>query len=309
MNGPQMHDRLEILVLVLTLVLCGAANSADAPDAYRSLTLREFENEGPTLAAQSARVEITGAYTKPGNVDLLYANQASAVSSTENPENEDARRIPSISLLTDQASHGARAALLDCRTRRDVGCQVTLRGQVAMCTITNSLGSSQQFPCLDVQDGGLVAAQVSPGLGLLERARPATAAVVAPAPEIPAQPPEPKTPLPPAGPDSEATCYGYVGFISNDGKFAVSVVGPFSSQTCEQQFNAMKTTVPSPIEGGRMAVSDHGNAKTIEATVRYGLHCVAVDGRPPGGKGGTIHGGEHDPRGLTGVYQCIPLGP
>jgi hypothetical protein len=303
MNAPDTQDRLgEGIVrsaiarglLVLTLVVCGAAKSADAPDSYRSLTLREFENEGPTLAAQSARVEITGAYAKPGNVDLLYANRASAVTSTENPENDDARRIPFISLLTDQASHGARVALLDCRTRKDIGCQVTVRGQVTMCTITNSLGSSQQFPCLDVRDGGLVSSQVSPGLGLLERARPTTAAVAAPAPENPAKPPEPKTPPPPAGPDSDATCYGYVGFVSKDGKFAVSVVGPFSSQTCEQQFNATKTTVPSPIEGGRMVVSDHGNAKTIEATVRYGLHCVAV---------------EHDPHGLNGLYQCHPLGP
>jgi hypothetical protein len=281
-------------VLVLTLVLCGAARSADAPGSYRSLTLREFENEGPTLAAQSARVEITGAYAKPGNVDLLYANRASAVTSTGIPENEDARRIPFISLLTDQASHGARAALVDCRTRKDVGCQVTLRGQVTMCTITNSLGSSQQFPCLDVRDGGLVSSQVSPGLGLLERARPTAAAVAAPAPENPAMPPETKTPPPPARTDPDATCYGYVGFVSNDGKFAVSVVGPFSSQTCQTQFNAMKTSVPSPIEGGRMVVSDHGNAKTVEAAVRYGLHCVAV--------------GEHDPRGLTGLYQCLPLG-
>jgi hypothetical protein len=281
-------------VLVVTLVLCGAAKSADAPGSYRSLTLREFENEGPTLAAQSARVEITGAYTKPGNVDLLYANRASAVTSTENPEKEDGRRIPFISLLTDQASHGARAALVDCRTRKDVGCQVTLRGQVAMCTITNSLGPSQQFPCLDVLDGGLVSSQVSPELGLLERARPTAAAVVAPAP---------------AGTDSDATCYGYVGFVSNDGKFAVSVLGPFSSPTCQQQFDAMKIAVPSPIAGGRMIVSDHGNAKTIEATVRYGLHCVAVDVRPPGAKGGMIYGGEHDPRGLTGLYQCPPLGP
>ena len=272
-------------VLVLTLVLCGAAESADAPDSYRSLTLREFENEGPALAAQSARVEITGAYTKPGNVDLLYANRASAVTATENPESEDARRTPSISLLTDQASHAARAALVECRTRKDAGCQVTLRGQVTLCTITNSLGSSQQFPCLDVRDGGLVSSQVSPGLGLLERARPtaaalaAVAAVAAPAP---------------AGTESDATCYGYVGFTSKEGKFAVSVVGPFSSQTCQQQFNTMKTTVPSPIEGGRMIVSDHGNAKSIEATVRYGLHCVAV---------------EHDLRGLPGIYQCLPLGP
>jgi hypothetical protein len=267
-------------VVVLALELCRVAIGADAPNAFRSITLREFENEGPTLAARSARVEITGAYAEPGNVDLLYANRASAVTSTENPATEDARRIPFISLLTDQASHGARAALLDCRTRRDVGCQVTLRGQVTMCTITNSLGSSQQFPCLDVRDGGLVSSQVSPGLGLLERAQPTTAVVAAPPP--------------PAGPDSDATCYGYVGFISNDGKFAVSVVGPFSSQTCEKQFNAMKATVPSPIEGGRMAVSDHGNARAIEATVRYGLHCEPV--------------GEPDTRGLDGIYQCLQLG-
>jgi hypothetical protein len=277
-------------VVVLALELCRVAIGADAPNSYRSITLGEFENEGPTLAAQSARVEITGAYTEPGNVDLLYANRASAVTSTESPENEDARRIPFISLLTDQASHGARAALLDCRTRKDVGCQVTLRGQVTMCTITNSLGSSRQFPCLDVRDGRLVSSQVSPGLGLLERAQPTTAIVTAPAPENPARPPEPKAPTPVAGPDADATCYGYVGFISNDGRFAVSVVGPFSSQTCEKQFNAMKTTVPSPIEGGRMAFSDHGNARAIEATVRYGLHC------------------EPDTKGLTGIYQCRQLG-
>ncbi len=267
-------------VLVLTLALCGTAKSADAPDSYRSLTVPEFENEGPTLAAQSARVEISGAYTKPGNMDLLYADRASAVTSTENPENADGRRMPSISLLTDQASHGARAALVDCRTREDVGCQVTLRGQVTMCTITNSLGSSPQFPCLDVLDGGLVSSQVSPGLGLLERARPTTAAVAAPAP--------------PAGTDSDATCYGYVGFVSTDHKFAVSVVGPFSSPTCQRQFDAKKMTVPSPFKGGKMIVSDHGNTKTIEATVRYGLHCVAVD--------------VHNPAGLTGLYQCPPLG-
>jgi hypothetical protein len=294
--------------LVLTLVLCGAAKSADAPESYRSITLGEFENGGQLLATQSARVQITGAYTKPGNLDLLYANRASAVTSTKNPETEDARRIPFISLLTDQASHAARAALLDCRTRNDVGCAVTLRGQVTMCTITNSLGSSQQFPCLDVRDGELVSSQVSPGLGLLERARPSTATVAAPAPENPAKLPEPETP-PPVGPASDATCYGYVGFVANDGRFAVSVVGPFSSQTCEMQFNAMKTTVPSPIDGGRMVVSDHGKARSIEATVRYGLHCKAVDVGPPSGKGGINHGGEPDPRGLTGIYQCLSVGP
>ena len=303
-----MISSIARFVLVLSLVLCGAANGADAPDSYRSLTLGEFENEGPTLAAQSARVEITGAYTKPGNVDLLYANRASAVTAAGNPESAEGRRTPSISLLTDQASHGARAALLDCRIRKEAGCPVTLRGQVTMCTITNSLGSSQQFPCLDVRDGGLVSAQVSPGLGLLERARPTATAVAAPAPENRANPPELKIP-PPSESVAGATCYGYVGFISNDGKFAVSVVGPFSSQTCEQQFNAMKTTVPSPIEGGRIAVSDHGNAKSIEATVRYGLHCEPVNGTPPGDKGGIIHGSEHDAHGLTGNYQCLRLGP
>jgi hypothetical protein len=295
-------------VLVLALVLCGAAKGADAPDSYRSITLSEFEIAGPSLAAQSARVEITGAYTKPGTVDLLYANRAFAVTSTENPESEDARRIPFISLLTDQASHAARAALLDCRTRNDVGCPVTLRGQVTMCTITNSLGPSQQFPCLDVRDGGLVSSQVSPGLGLLERAGPSTTAVAAPAPENPAKPPEPKTPPPPVGSASDATCYGYLGFVANDGRFAVRVVGPFSSQACEEQFDAMKTMVPSPIEGGRMVVSNHGNARAIEATVRYGLHCEAVNVGPPSGEGGIIHGGEQDPRGLTGIYQRLRLG-
>jgi hypothetical protein len=288
-------------VLVLALLLCGAAQGADAPDSYRSITLPEFETAGQSLAAQSARVQITGAYTKPGTLDLLYADRASAVTSTKNPENQDARRIPSISLLTDQASHAARAALLDCRIRNDVGCAVILRGQVTMCTITNSRGSSQQFPCLDVRDGGLVSSQVSPELGLLERARPSTAAVAAPAPENPAAPRDPKTPPPPAGPDSDATCYGYVGFIAKDGRFAVSVVGPFSSETCGKQFNAMKTTVPSPIDGGKMVVSDHGDVRVIEPTVRYGLHCKAVNVGPPGG--------EHDPRGLAGTYQCLSLGP
>jgi hypothetical protein len=296
-------------VLVLALVLCGAAKGADAPDSYRSITLREFESAGPSLAKQSARVEITGAYSKPGTVDLLYADRASAVTSTESPKSEDARRIPFISLLTDQASHAARAALLDCRTRNDVGCAVTLRGQVTMCTITNSLGSSQQFACLDVRDGGLVSSQVSPGIGLLERAQPSTAAVAASAPENPAKPPEPTIPPPPVGPASDATCYGYIGFIASDGRFAVSVVGPFNSSTCTEQFDTMKTTVPSPIEGGRMVVSNHGNARSIEATVRYGLHCEAVNVGPPSGKGGIIDGVEHDPRGLAGIYQCLRLGP
>jgi hypothetical protein len=271
--------------LVVTFVLCGAAESGGAADSYRSLTLREFESEGPALAAQSARVEITGAYATPENVDQLYANRASALAGTGS----------AISLLTDQASHGARVALLDCRTRKDVGCQVTLRGPVTMCTITNSGGSSQQFPCLDVRDGSLVAAQVSSGLGLLERAQPTSAALTPPAPAIPAKPPESTTSLPPAAAAAAANCYGYVGFVSSKGQFSVQVVGPFGSQTCESLFNAMKTTIPSPIEGGRMTVSDHGNARSIEATVRYGLHCEAVHVKAPGG--------------LAGTYQCLPLGP
>jgi hypothetical protein len=279
-------------VVILALEAWCVAMGADAPATYRSITLREFKNEGMTLAAQSARIEITGAYTEPGTIDLLYADRTSAVSSTKAPENEEARRISTISLLTDQASHGVRAALLDCRTRKDVGCQVVLRGQVTMCTITTSLGSSQPFPCLDVRDGRLLSSDVSPGLGLLERAQPTAAVIAVAAPENPARPSEPGTP-PPARPVADATCYGYVGFISDDGKFAVSVVGPFSTQTCAEQFNAMKTTVPSPIEGGRMSVSDHGNARTIEATVRYGLHCER---------------GQTDTRGLTGIYQCHQLG-
>ena len=184
-----MSGAIASSVLVLALVLCGATQGADTSDSYRSITLPEFEIAGASLAAQSARVQIIGAYTKPGTLDLLYADRATALTFSENPENEDARRIPSISLLTDQASHAARAALLDCRIRNDVGCAVTLRGQVTMCTITNSLGSSQQFPCLDVRDGGLVSSQVSPGIGLLERARPSTAAVAATAPENSANPP------------------------------------------------------------------------------------------------------------------------
>jgi hypothetical protein len=144
---------MDRLIALATLSLLSAVTTA-APKApvYKDITMRDFQIDGPQLAAASAPVQITGGYTKPGNMDMLYANSSDAAVATYT-NSAYAEQLPFIPLLTDNASHAIREAMYDCRSRNAVGCLLTLRGMVTMCSVTNGFGAQRDTPCLAVLDG------------------------------------------------------------------------------------------------------------------------------------------------------------
>lgn len=119
---------------------------------YQTVTFRDFQIDGPLLAQRNAAIEITAAYQKSGDADLLFADAVSASYSTYG-SGEYGRNVKSIPLLTAQASHAIRERMFDCGARNDIGCTMTLRGRVGMCAITNSFGAVRNEACLNVESG------------------------------------------------------------------------------------------------------------------------------------------------------------
>jgi hypothetical protein len=123
------------------------------PSDYQSVSVRDFAVDGPKLAAENAKVSLTGSYILQGNVGMLYANMQAVIMTRYHP---DAGTQPNVPLLTDDASRQLRQRLLSCQTdpsAAKVGCTLKIRGHAAMCPVTNAFGATHEAPCVKVEDG------------------------------------------------------------------------------------------------------------------------------------------------------------
>jgi hypothetical protein len=124
-----------------------------SPSDYPSVSVRDFAVDGPKLAAENAKVSLTGSYILEGNRGMLYADIQAVIKTRYRPE---AGAQPSVPLLTDNASGQFRRRLLSCQTdpsAAQVGCTVRIRGQATMCALTIASGATREAPCVNVEDG------------------------------------------------------------------------------------------------------------------------------------------------------------
>lgn len=159
----RIRRRTSVFVGALSLIASGLAalSVAGTSDAqvsgphYRSISVRDFIVDGPTLAAKGARVQLSGAYTHQGNGAVLYADWRSLMMVKYGPP--DLPSPPSVPLLTDNASHEFREALYSCdsaATYGTPGCLIVVRGRATTCVLTNGFGAQSDSPCVAVEDGG-----------------------------------------------------------------------------------------------------------------------------------------------------------
>jgi hypothetical protein len=123
------------------------------PSDYPSVSVRDFAAEGSKLAAESAKVSLTGSYILQDKHGMLYTDTQAIVLTRYHPE---AGRQPTVPLLTNDASRQLRQRLLSCQTdlsAAQVGCTIRIRGRATMCTLTDASGATRQAPCVDVEDG------------------------------------------------------------------------------------------------------------------------------------------------------------
>jgi hypothetical protein len=123
------------------------------PSDYQSVSVRDFAVDGPKLAAENAKISLTGSYILQGNLGMLYADMQAVIMTRYHP---DAGTQPNVPLLTDDASRHLRQRLLSCQTdlsAAQVGCTVKIRGRATMCPLTNASGATHEAPCVNVEDG------------------------------------------------------------------------------------------------------------------------------------------------------------
>jgi hypothetical protein len=117
---------------------------------YQSVSVQDFATVGPKLAAEKAKVTLAGAYILQGDRGMLYADITAVIKTKDGPQRQPQ---PSVPLLTDTASDKFRRRTLSCQTDPNaslVGCNITLRGQVTLCTPTQG---GSEVPCVSVEDG------------------------------------------------------------------------------------------------------------------------------------------------------------
>jgi TonB C terminal len=120
---------------------------------YRAISVRDFVIDGPSLAASHAKVKMNGSYILQG-VPTLYADSNAVISAKYY---RGGPTQPHVALLTDDASHQLREALVSCDSdpaRGQTGCQIEIRGEATMCGVTNAFGATQRVPCVNVEGGG-----------------------------------------------------------------------------------------------------------------------------------------------------------
>ena len=121
-----------------------------ATSNYQSVSVPDFAALAPKLAAENAKVTLTGAYLLQGGREMLYTDISSVIRTTQGPHTQIQ---PSVPLLTDAASGKFRRRTLSCQTDPNaslVGCNITLRGEVTLCSPTHG---GSEVPCVSVEDG------------------------------------------------------------------------------------------------------------------------------------------------------------
>lgn len=124
-------------------------NAADEASGYRHVTIDSFVLDGKDLAAENAKLAISGAYLREGNLDNLYANRPAAYRDSQGYAQ------PKVPILTDNATRDFRQQQLNCLASpaSDLGCPVTVLGHATTCKLTNAFGVEREGPCVDVEDG------------------------------------------------------------------------------------------------------------------------------------------------------------
>jgi hypothetical protein len=120
---------------------------------YQAMSIRDFAADGPRLAADNAKVSLTGSYILQGNRGVLYADIQAIVITKYRPE---VGPQPNVPLLTDHASRQLRQRLLTCQSdlsAAQVGCTIKIRGQAKMCPLTDAEGTTRDVPCIDAEEG------------------------------------------------------------------------------------------------------------------------------------------------------------
>jgi hypothetical protein len=123
------------------------------PSEYQTVSVRDFAAEGPKLAAENAKVSLSGWYILQDNHGVLYADRQAIVLARYHP---DAPPQPHVPLLIDAASRQLRQRLVSCQTdlsAAQVGCALKIRGQVSTCPLTDASGATHELYCLNVEDG------------------------------------------------------------------------------------------------------------------------------------------------------------
>ena len=83
------------------------AELEERTSGYQRISVETFLLDGRQLAAEAAKVSISGAYVSEGNLNVLYADVRAAMMATQQPY---------VLLLTDDASRELRQYLLTCRS-------------------------------------------------------------------------------------------------------------------------------------------------------------------------------------------------
>jgi hypothetical protein len=123
------------------------------PSEYQAVSVRDFAAAGPKLAAENAKVTLSGLYILQDNRGLLYADRQAVVMARFHPEGPPQPNVP---LLIDAASRQLRQRLLACQTdlsAAQVGCAIKIRGQVRTCPAIDTSGVTHELPCVNAEDG------------------------------------------------------------------------------------------------------------------------------------------------------------
>jgi len=134
-----------------------AAPKPDAPlpppSEYQTVSVRDFAAEGPKLAAENAKVSLSGLYILQDNRGVLYADRQAIVMARYHPEGPPQ---PHVLLLIDAASRQLRQRLVSCQTdlsAAQVGCAIKIRGQAGPCPLSDASGAAHELYCVNAEDG------------------------------------------------------------------------------------------------------------------------------------------------------------
>jgi hypothetical protein len=162
-NQPQLLNQIELQrQRCRQNVVAEAARRAqetidqrsDNARGYMSIAFDTFALDAKNLAATQARISVKGAYVPDGNFEWLFASQGEAVQASMSPV--QARNVPRIPLLTEDASREFRKFLLNCKSipgADRTGCLTAITGHVSMCSVTGPFGGSRTLPCVVVENG------------------------------------------------------------------------------------------------------------------------------------------------------------
>jgi hypothetical protein len=123
------------------------------PSEYQTVSVRDFAAAGPKLAAENAKVTLSGLYILQDNRGVLYADRQAVVMARYHPEGPPQPNVP---LVVEAASRQLRQRLLACQTdlsAAQVGCDIKIRGQVRTCPTIDTSGVTHEQPCVNAEDG------------------------------------------------------------------------------------------------------------------------------------------------------------